>query len=283
MKNVLISGSTGLIGSRIIELIGKDFNFIPLLLSEVDITDKDSVFKFVEEKNFDIFLHLAAYTNVNGAEIEKDLAYKVNVNGTKNIYEAVNNKNKKLIYVSTDYVFPGNKKDKAYYEDDKPKPSGIYSCSKYKGENIVKSNSMIIRLSYPYRAEFNEKKDFVASIRSALETGQEIKAVIDSMITPTFVDDIAYGLKYLLDNYSPEIFHLVGVDSLTPYDAVKLIAKKFNLNKDRIKTIGFSNYYKEYAAIRPQYSCIKSKKNTFYKMRTFEDGLNEIIKQLNWS
>ena len=98
MKNVIISGSTGLIGTRIIELIGKDINFIPLLINEVDITNKDSVNNFVKDKDYDIFLHLAAYTNVNGAEIEKDLAYRVNVEGTKNIYDVVKSRQKKLVY-----------------------------------------------------------------------------------------------------------------------------------------------------------------------------------------
>jgi len=283
MKNVIISGSTGLIGTRIIELIGKDINFIPLLINEVDITNKDSVNNFVKDKDFDIFLHLAAYTNVNGAEIEKDLAYRVNVEGTKNIYDVVKSTQKKLIYISTDFVFPGDKKEKIYYEQDKPNPSGVYAVTKYKGEEIVKEDSMIIRLSYPYRAQFDLKKDFVASVRSIIETGQEIKSVTDSFFTPTFVDDLVYGLKHLIENFTPEIYHLVGSSSLSPYDAVQLIAKKFKLNNELIKTTSFSNYYKEYASIRPQYSTIKSNKNNFYKMKTFEQGLDEVVKQLNWS
>jgi dTDP-4-dehydrorhamnose reductase len=283
MKKILISGSTGLIGTRIIDLIGKDFNFIPLLINEVDITNKKSVIEFINRCNFDIFLHLAAYTNVNGAEIEKDLAYKVNIEGTKNIHDAVQSKNKKMIYISTDYVFDGNKKESVYMEDSKPHPSGVYATSKYLGEKIVKNDSMIVRLSYPYRSEFSQKRDFVMSIRSALETGQEIRSVIDSTITPTFIDDIVYGVKYLLNNFSAEIFHLVGSDSISPYDAVKLIAKKFKLDSSLIKTTSFSSYYKEYASIRPQFSNIKSSKNNFHKMCTFEQGLDEIIKQLNWS
>jgi len=282
MKNIIISGSTGLIGSRILELIGKDFNFIPLLINEVDIVNKESVYNFIKEKDFDIFLHLAAYTNVNGAEIEKELAYKINVDGTKNIHDAVIDKQKKLIFISTDYIFPGNNIDKIYYEDDKPNPSGVYAKSKYKGEKIVKNDSMIVRLAFPYRAQFDKKKDFVASVRSILETGQEIRAVTDSLLTPTFVDDIAYSLKYLLNNHTNDIFHIVGSNSISPYNAVQLIAKVFNINNDSIKRISFSNYYKEYATIRPQYSTVKSNKNNFCKMRTFEQGLYEIKKQLNW-
>lgn len=277
----MISGSTGLVGSRIIELLKDDFNFIQLLAKDVDITDLQKVSNFINEKDFDIFLHLAAYTNVNGAEIEKDLAYKINADGTKNVFDSVISKDKKFIYISTDFVFSGNDKNKIYTETDTPNPSGIYGKSKLKGENIVKDKGMIVRISYPYRAYFEEKKDFVASIKSILENGQEIKVVTDSMFTPTFIDDISYGLKHLLNNFDTKIYHLVGSMDLSPYEAVKLIANKFNLNSNLVKPTTFSSYFKEYAAIRPQYSAIKSTSNNFYKMKSFDEGLNEIIKYLS--
>src|SRR3989344_444519 len=281
MKNIMISGSTGLVGSRFIELLKDDFNFIQLLAKDVDITDSQKVGNFINEKDFDIFLHLAAYTNVNGAEIEKDLAYKINVDGTKNVFDSVINKDKKFIYISTDFVFSGNDKDKIYIETDIPNPSGVYGKTKYHGEKIVNGKGMIIRISYPYRAQFEEKKDFVSSIKSILENGQEIKVVTDSIFTPTFIDDIAYGLKHLLNNFEINTYHLVGSRYISPYDAVKLIANKFNLNSNLVKPTTFSSYFKEYAAIRPQYSAIKSTNNNFYKMKSFEAGLDEIIKFLN--
>lgn len=281
MKNIMISGSTGLVGSRVIELLKDDFNFIQLLAKDVDITDSQKVSNFINEKDFDIFLHLAAYTNVNGAEIEKDLAYKINADGTKNVFDSVINKNKKIIYISTDFVFSGNDKNKIYTEVDSPNPSGIYGKSKLKGENIVKDKGMIVRISYPYRAYFEEKKDFVSSIKSILENGQEINVVTDSVFTPTFIDDIAYGLKNLLNNFDTKIYHLVGSMGLSPYEAVKLIANKFNLNSNLVKPTTFSSYFKEYAAIRPQYSAIKSTNNNFYRMKSFDEGLNEIIKYLS--
>ena len=105
MKNIMISGSTGLVGSRVVELLKDDFNFIPLIAKEVDITDTIKVDEFINEKEFDIFLHLAAYTNVNGAEFEKELAFKINVEGTENVFNSVLNKNKQFLYISTDFVF----------------------------------------------------------------------------------------------------------------------------------------------------------------------------------
>ncbi len=281
MKNIIISGSTGLVGSRIVELLKDDFNFIQLLAKDVDITDLQKVSSFINEKDFDIFLHLAAYTNVNGAEFEKDLAHKINVEGTKNVFDCVIKKNKKFLYISTDFVFSGNNKDKIYTETDTPNPSGVYGKTKYQGEKIVNGNGMIVRISYPYRAQFEDKKDFVASIKSVLENGQEIKVVTDSIFTPTFIDDIAYGLKHLLNNFDINIYHLIGSKHISPYDAVKLIANKFNLDTNLVKPTTFSSYFKEYVAIRPQYSAIKSTNNNFYTMKSFEEGLNEIIKYLS--
>ncbi|MEX1052743.1 MAG: sugar nucleotide-binding protein, partial [Patescibacteria group bacterium] len=199
MKNIIVSGSTGLVGSRILELLREDFNFIPLLVNQVDITKSKEVDEFIDSKDFDLFLHLAAYTNVNGAELEKDIAYKVNVEGTKNVSSAVLKKNKEFIYMSTDFVFSGDDKEKSYTEDDKPNPSGVYASSKYEGEKIVNKKAMITRISFPYRARFEAKKDFVSSIKSMLERGQEIHAVTDSIITPTFIDDIAFSIKYLIN------------------------------------------------------------------------------------
>jgi len=276
----MISGSTGLVGSRIIELLKDDFNFIQLLAKNVDITDSQKVSNFINEKDFDIFLHLAAYTNVNGAELEKEIAHTINVEGTKNVFDAVLKKGGKFIYISTDYIFSGEDKDIVYTEDSKPNPNGIYGITKYEGEKIVKDKGMIIRIAYPFRAYFEDKKDFVASIRSVLERGQEISAVTDSYITPTFIDDIAYALKYLLENFNPEIYHIVGSSYLTPYNALKLIAQNFNLDTGLIRPTSFASYFKEYAAIRPQYSAVKSIKNNFYQMRSFEKSLEEIIRQL---
>lgn len=277
MLRIAISGSTGLIGTRIIELLQNEFVFVPLLQSEVDITDKESTVKAIDSMDFDLFLHMAAYTNVDGAEKDKEIAYNINVKGTRHVFGAVMNKNKRFIYISTDFVFDGT--SPPYFEDSRPNPISYYAETKFEGEQIVKDRAMIIRFSYPYRAKYDLKKDFVKSIISLLQEKKELKMVTDSLITPTFIDDIAFGLKYLFNHFSNEVFHLVGADSLSPYDAGKLIAKMFDLDESLIKSTTFAEYFKNKAE-RPQCSEIKSKNNTFYEMRTFEKGLNEVVSQL---
>ncbi|MCX7956102.1 MAG: NAD(P)-dependent oxidoreductase [Patescibacteria group bacterium] len=281
MLKIAITGGGGLVGSRIIELLNNDFEFISLSQDKMNITNKYQVYQILKEINFDILLHLAAYTNVAKANEEKDLAYKINVKGTENIFEQVLSKKKKIIYISTDFIFDGT--NPPYFEDSKPKPAGIYGQTKYQGELIVNpkkySNSLIVRISYPYKAKFFQKKDFFRTFKTLLEEKKPLKMIINSLMTPTFIDDIAYGLRYLINNFSNDIVHLVGSQSLSPYDAAVLIAEKFNLDKNLISKTTFEEYIKIRPGL-PQYSQIKSKKNNFWKMKTFEEGINEIINQL---
>lgn len=277
MLKVAITGSNGLIGSRILELLGRDFQFIDIPQIEVDITNENQILSKIQSLDFDLFLHLAAYTNVDGAEQNQDLAYKVNVDGTRNIFEAVKSKNKKMIYISTDFIFDGE--NPPYDEKSSPNPISYYGKTKYEGEKIVQNEAMIVRLSYPYRAIFEQKKDFARTIKSLLEQGKTLQMVTDSTITPTFIDDIVYSLSYLMNNYSPEIFHIVGENSLTSYMAGKLIAKIFGLDQNLIQETTYDKYF-DNKAKRPKFSEIKTKKNNFYKMKSFEEGLNEVAKQL---
>ena len=278
MLKIAISGSTGLIGSRIQELLYHDFEFIPLLQQHVDITNKDQVWNFLKDIDFDIFLHLAAYTNVDQAEKEKELVYKINVEGTRNVFNAVLQRKKKFIQISTDFVFSGE--HHPYLEDSKPDAHfGVYALSKFEAEKVITNQAMIARLSFPYRAKYEARPDLVRTLKSLLEQGREISVITDSLITPTFIDDIAHGLQYLLQNYTPQIFHLVGNQSLSPYEAVMKIADVFNLNKSLIKKTNFREFYKGKAP-RPKMSVIKSKKNNFYKMKSLDQGLLEIKKQI---
>ncbi|MFA6532821.1 MAG: sugar nucleotide-binding protein [Patescibacteria group bacterium] len=277
MLKIALTGADGLVGSRIIQLLNKDFEFIPLPQSLMDITNKEQVDSNLKNLDFDIFFHLAAYTNVPGAESNKELCFKINRDGTKNVFEAVNQKQKKFIYVSTDFVFDGI--SPPYFENSIPNPTSIYASSKYEGEKIVNDHGMIVRIAYPYRARFELKKDFFRTFKFYLENGKTLSMITDSLMTPTFIDDIAYGLKYLFNNYSPEIFHLVGSESISPFDAALTVSEIFNLDKSLIGKTTYEEYVKGKARL-PQLASIKSQKNNFYKMRSFKEGLEEIKKQL---
>lgn len=276
--NIALTGSTGLIGSRVLELLGNDFNFIPLRSSQMDITNESQVRSVLDGISFDMLLHFTAYTNVDKAETDIDAVRLLNVDATRFLFEASQKKNARFVYISTDFVFDGERPP--YDEDSVPNPLGMYAKTKYEGEKIVAGNAMIVRTAYPYRKEFEKKRDFVRSVKYMLEQGNELNMVTDSLMTPTFIDDIACALKYLIPNFSPEIFHIVGSSSISPYDAGRLIAEVFGLDGNLIAPTTYGAYFHGKAP-RPQYSEIISKKNTFYPMKSFQEGLQLIAKESN--
>lgn len=273
-KKVAITGSTGLVGSRVVELLKNDFEFIPLTSQELDITNIEAVNKKLNETEYDLLLHLAAYTNVDGAETERETAYDINVKGTENLINATIIKDVEFIYVSTGFVFDGT--NPPYYEDSQPNPTSYYGQTKFEAEELVKDNAMIVRVEYPYGNSPAPKKDIAHVLKSLLEQGKTLSMVENSLMTPTFIDDIAYALKHLIHNYSPEIYHVVGANALSPLDLAKTIARTFNLNESLIQPTTIEKYF-EGKANRPQFADVRSKKNTFYAMKGFEEGVKGLL------
>lgn len=271
--NIAITGSTGLVGSRICELLNHDFHFIPITHQSLDITDEKQVRERLSRENYDIFLHLAAYTNVDGAETERAQAHAINVTGTQNLFRATQEKNKKFIYFSTDFVFDG--RNPPYTETSNPHPIGYYGQSKWEGEQVLNKEATIIRISYPYSPALRVKPDFVQRIKTLLEQGHELQMITDSSMTPTHIDDIAEALKHILPNPLPEIYHIVGTQTLSPFESGQMIAKHYGLSADLIKPTTYEEYMKNRAQ-RPRYSEITSINNTFHTMRGFVDGLKNI-------
>ncbi len=271
MLNIALTGGEGMVGSRIIELLKDKARFISLSQSQMDIRNETQVYNTIKKTSFDIFLHLAAYTNVDGAEREKTLAHEINVLGTQNVYQAVCAKKKQMIYISTGFVFDG--KNPPYTEQSTPNPLSIYGKTKYEGEKIVRDSAMIVRFDYPYRNnKYPQKKDFVRGIVASLQEGKKLTMVTDSLITPTFVDDIAEGLWYLINHFSAGIFHLVGSESLSPYEAGITIARICNFNPNLIHKTTYYEYFSQKAP-RPQYAKIASIRNNFFAMKSFEEGV----------
>ncbi len=268
--NIAVTGANGLVGSRIIELLKSKHSFIPFSSKDLDITQKDIVQQVLDATEFDLLLHLAAYTNVDGAETEKEKAHTINVEGTRNLLEQVEKAGKKMIYISTDFVFDG--RIPPFDEMSTPNPVGYYGQTKYEAEQIVKDKAMIVRISYPYGYPSDKKPDFVQRLRQLLELNKPITMISDSAMTPTFIDDIALGLEYLATHYKPEIYHLVGTKSYTPFEVGTIIAKHYELPGSLIMPTTYKEYMKGKAE-RPQYSIIMTSKNIFTPMKTFEEGL----------
>ena len=285
---ILGTGLDGLVGSRIVELLGDKYEFENLSISTgIDITDRDTVLEKIKNSDASIVFHLAAKTNVDGCELDKPLgekgdAWKINVLGTQNVADGSLESNKKLIYISTDFVFDGTKD--AYNEKDAPNPINWYAKTKFEGEKIVQSLRtpwIIVRIAYPYRANFT-KLDFFRAILKRLQEGQSVAGVTDHIFTPTFIDDIAFALDALIKNSSEGVFHVVGSQNLSPYDAVVLIAKEFNLDISKVSQTKRAEFFRDRAP-RPFQLRLKNDKisKLGVRMRTFEEGLKEVKKQMD--
>ena len=171
MKQKIIgTGLSGLVGSRIIELLGDKYEFVDFSLDTgVSILDKANLAAaFEKHKDAVAVLHLAAFTDTNAAWEQKGdksgICYQLNVEGTRNILNLAKKYNQYLIYVSTDFVFDGAK-DTPYTEIDEPSPIEWYGETKYLGEKVILDsgyqNYAITRITYPYRAHFETKPDII--------------------------------------------------------------------------------------------------------------------------
>ena len=281
---VVVTGKGGQLASEFEDLKNLDANWVFLSAQDLDITSRDSVLSYFNLITCDLIINCAAYTAVDKAEDEAELAFKVNAEGTKNLLEACELMEAKLIHYSTDYVFDGNSIE-PYSELDTPSPNSVYGLSKLKGEEYILKNkkvkSIILRTSWVYSCFGN---NFVKTMIRLGSEKEKLGIVADQLGSPTYAKDLAADtLKILLDdNYkwvNGDIFHYSNNGSCSWFEFAKRIFKYTNKN---IYLNALST--KEYPtkAVRPKYSLLDKKKfeTTFNtKIKHWEISLGEMLKQ----
>lgn len=287
---IIGTGLTGLVGSRLTEL-NPDIEFVNVSIeSGVNILDQIALEKvFSDNPDADLVLHLAAFTDTNAAWDQKGdqsgLCYQLNVVGTHNIVNLCQKYGKYLIHISTDYVFDGQKLG-PYTEDDATSAIEWYGETKALAEKVVTDsgiNAAIVRLAFPYRAKFDTKIDIIRKIKAKIENGDTLNLFDDQITTPTFIDDIANGLKTLFEKKPTGIYHLVGSSSQSPYVMAKTIAEVFSLDSSKIVATKLSDYLKTEGArpFAPNAALSNEKIKTLgITMRTLREGLEEMKRQL---
>lgn len=292
-KLVAASGLTGLIGSRIEELLGGNFRWLSLRYEDgFDITSGEKVDRAISSFKGEAVLHLAAFTDLNAANKERGdktgMCYQINVLGTRNIARACQKNDKYLIHVSTDAVFGGDKKLQ-YAEEDAPGPIEWYGKTKFWAEEEVKqsgASAAIVRFAYPFRAGFELKKDFVGKIIDQLKNREKISMFGDTMFTPTFIDDIAPALSEILINKPTGIFHVVGSTPLSPLAAAFQVARTFGLDETLIREKRIDDYLASGGRPYPRYAALsneKLKRELGISMKTFPNALLEMKRQVESS
>lgn len=257
MQSILATGATGLVGSRFVAMFPDKYQVFNMdLTTGVDITSRPSLEAFISEHSGpQVLLHLAAFTDVNKAFAEsgnkEGICYQVNVEGTKNIAEICQARGIHLVHISTDFVFDG-KKNTPYTEDDPPSPIEWYGETKAIAEQVVKESGVsatVVRLAYPYRAQFEAKPDLVRKIRAGLESGTLYPQFTDSVITPTLIDDIARAFDKIIELKPQGIIHTVGSSVLSPYELAQKVAAAYGFDPALVKAGSLAEYLK--TASRP--------------------------------
>lgn len=287
---IIGTGLSGLVGSRIQELLSSKHQFIDFSLdSGIDITNMNLLeTAFQKNKQAVVVLHLAAFTDVNAAWDQRGdkngLCYQVNVIGTKNIAALCAQYNKYLIHISTDFIFDGSKKT-PYTEKDKPDPIEWYGQTKYWAEEEVKKSQAkycIARIAFPFRAHFPPKLDLVRKIIKGLREDSLPPMFVDQIITPTFIDDIAFAIYGLINRSARGVYHVVGSTSVSTFELAVRIAEVFGFNKRTIKKGSLEGYLQK--GVRSRQKCLalsnKKIKNMGVKMRLLDESLKEIKRQL---
>ena len=242
---LLITGASGLLGYKVTQLALRKGHDVYSLYNEneiklgtpikLDITKKGAISKVITRVKPEAIIHTAAYTNVDGCETNKTLAWKANVEATRNIALESALINAHLIYVSTDYVFDGEKG--FYSEEDQPNPINFYGYTKLKGEEFVMKHNKegcITRTSVIFGWGKTEKLNFATWIINMLNQRKDVKILTDQYVSPTLNTNLAEMLLEIAEKRIGGILHAAGATRVSRYDFALRLAEVFKLDKQLI-------------------------------------------------
>jgi len=287
-----VIGSSSMVGSRFCELydgqiIEADFKG----KVSVDITDFQSVNNFFSANNFDWVVLFSAFTDVDAAEKQKDdrrgSCWLINVEGVKNIINACKKFDRKLIFISTDFVFDGD--NGPYSEEDLTGPNlnkvswyGITKIEAEKHTQKLLKDFIILRITYPYRARYVQKDDIAKRILRLYMRAKLYPMFYDQKTTPTFVDDVPRAIALLVDQNQSGIFHLTSPTMTTQYEFAKKVIEVFGGNPANVSKSSIREFLKKKGSTpRPINGGLKVDKikSLGFEPTPWDVGINEIFMQ----
>jgi len=278
---ILVTGAKGQLGNKVIEILGTNNDLILTDSDTMDIANPEQVEDFVKKTKPEMILHLAAYTKVDQAEEDKDLCYKINALGTKNVASAAKKAKATLIYISTDCVFDG-KKATPYFESDEATPLSVYGQTKLDGENFIQEicdKYYIIRAAWLFGElpAGHPGSNFVETMLRLASERDSLSVVDDQIGSPTYTGDLAKFVDFLI-NKNPEagIYHFSGEGEASWYDFAKEIFNK-TATKIDLKPITSAEYPSK--AKRPPYSYLSKEKveSLGFVVRSWQEMLTEYL------
>ena len=281
--NILITGCNGQLGNEI-QLLQAQYaqhTWLNTDVNELDITDKAAIERFVEANEIDGIVNCAAYTAVDKAESDPQLARKLNADAPAFLAEAVAKRGGWMVQVSTDYVFDGTKHT-PYVETDEPCPNSVYGQTKLEGEQAVSKlcpNAMIIRTAWLY-SEFGN--NFVKTMIRLGREREQLGVIFDQVGTPTYAHDLATAIMTAIDKgIKPGVYHFSNEGVTSWYDFTKSIHRLAGINTCLVSPLHTAEY--PTPACRPAYSVLdKTKIKDAYGIEIphWEESLAKCIAKL---
>ncbi len=277
---ILITGANGMVARAAIDHcreIGDEV--VALTRQELDIGNKEDLREVFGREKFDAVLNCAAYTNVDGAETEREKCFRANATGVENLALSAKEFDCAFVTISTDYVFDGAKTD-FYTQRDTPNPLGFYGASKLEGEIKARdayARSIVVRSGWIYGAGGT---NFLSVMNELLAAGKSVKVISDSYGTPTYAADLAKRLRELAALDLPGIYHVTNAGAGTSYKgfAVK-VAEIKGYDQTLIESVSHEDLKRP--APRPvssKMACLFSEKLGLSPMRGWETALAEFLR-----
>lgn len=273
----LITGGNGQLGTELRHLLDETgVTYVSTDSQEMDITDAKATMAKIQEIKPEVIFHCAAYTAVDQAEDEgKALDEKINVEGTRNVTQAAKAVGATLVYISTDYVFDGTKKEGEYRVDDPVNPQNEYGRTKLLGEQVVQeimNDYYIIRTSWVF-GQYGH--NFVFTMQRLAKEHESLTVVNDQFGRPTWTRTLAEFMKYVIDHRAPTgIYHLSNDNHCSWYEFAREILKEFVVE---VKPVTSEQYPQK--AKRPQYSVmdLSKAKAIGFEIPTWQEALEQML------
>ncbi|MBL1223874.1 dTDP-4-dehydrorhamnose reductase [Enterococcus sp. BWR-S5] len=278
---ILITGGNGQLGTELRHLLDEQgLSYVSTDAAEMDITNPEATKAFIAGLKPEVIYHCAAYTAVDKAEDEgKELDEKINVDGTRNVAAAAEAIGATLIYISTDYIFDGTKKDGVYQTDDQTNPQNEYGRTKLLGEQIVEetmSKYYIVRTSWVF-GKYGH--NFVFTMQKLAETRDQLTVVNDQFGRPTWTRTLAEFMLFVVKENAPYgVYHLSNENSCSWYEFAKEILKDTAVEVLPVDSTQFPQKAK-----RPQYSVMDLSKAEAlgFVIPTWQDALKQMLASLD--
>ena len=288
MKKVLLIGAKGQVGQELQLTLPPLGEVISIGREELDLTNSEKIGQLIREIHPDYLVNAAAYTAVDKAETEPDLAYSINATAPKIMAESAEKIQAKFLHISTDYVFDG-RKNTPYLETDLTNPLGVYGQSKLRGEEEIKtvnSQAIILRTAWVYGSY--GKSNFVKTMLRLGKEREELKVVVDQLGSPTWSKDIAAAITQLLINVDNPtgIYNFTNSGVASWFDLTKAIFEEAKISGIPLKiqrVIPITTAEYPTPAVRPAYSVLSGQKisqQLDYIPPYWRDSLKAMLNQL---